>query len=115
MSNTESSLSEQQEIRLEKLQSLRELGVDPYPFKYDVTHHSKDILDNESEFISDDGEKKNATRVSVAGRVMTQRIMGKASFFTIQDSQFLFRYRLLQTVQQVPLWNDASWQADSSR
>ncbi|NBC02442.1 MAG: lysine--tRNA ligase [Bacteroidetes bacterium] len=87
MSNTESSLSEQQEIRLEKLQKLRELGVNPYPFEYDVTHHSADILENEDKFISEDDTEDNSPRVSVAGRVMTQRIMGKASFFTIQDSQ----------------------------
>ncbi|MDR9410766.1 MAG: amino acid--tRNA ligase-related protein, partial [Balneolaceae bacterium] len=87
MSNTESSLSEQQEIRLEKLQKLRELGVNPYPFEYDVTHHSADILENEDKFISEDDTEDNSHRVSVAGRVMTQRIMGKASFFTIQDSQ----------------------------
>jgi len=87
MSNTESSLSEQQEIRLEKLQKLRELGVNPYPFEYEVTHHSADILENEDKFISEDDTEDNSPRVSVAGRVMTQRIMGKASFFTIQDSQ----------------------------
>ncbi|MCG2589106.1 lysine--tRNA ligase [Rhodohalobacter sulfatireducens] len=87
MSNTESSLSEQQEIRLEKLQKLRELGVNPYPFEYDVTHHSADILENEDKFISEDDTEDNSHSVSVAGRVMTQRIMGKASFFTIQDSQ----------------------------
>lgn len=87
MSNTESSLSEQQEIRLEKLKDLRELGVEPYPFEYDVTHHSKEILDNESEYLTDYEPADDAVRVSVAGRVMTQRIMGKASFFNLQDSQ----------------------------
>ncbi|WP_069131041.1 lysine--tRNA ligase [Rhodohalobacter halophilus] len=88
MSNAELSLSEQQEIRLEKLESLRELGVNPFPYEYDVTHYSKDILEHEDEYLTDTPDNpENAKRVSVAGRVMTRRIMGKASFFTLQDSK----------------------------
>lgn len=85
MSNAEPSLSEQQQIRLEKLEELRKLNTDPYPHSYDVTHYSADILSDEENYISDDQE--NAPRVSVAGRVMTRRIMGKASFFTLQDAE----------------------------
>ena len=84
MSKPEPSLSEQQQIRLEKLEQLRELNINPYPHKYDVTHTAKEILTNETDYISE--EPDSAPRVSVAGRVMTRRIMGKASFFTLQDS-----------------------------
>lgn len=84
MSNPETSLNEQQQIRIEKLEQLRELGVNPYPYDFEVTHTSKEILANEADFIKD--EPDTAPRVSVAGRVMTRRIMGKASFFTLQDS-----------------------------
>ncbi len=88
MSNAEPSLSEQQQIRLEKLDKLRELDVNPFPYKYDVTHYSQDILDDEDSFITNTpNEPENAVRVSVAGRVMTRRIMGKASFFTLQDAK----------------------------
>jgi len=88
MSNAEPSLSEQQEIRREKLNQLRELGVTPYPYDYDVTHSSAEILSDEDSFITDTPDQPgDAVRVSVAGRVMTRRIMGKASFFTLQDSQ----------------------------
>lgn len=92
MSNTESSLSEQHEIRLEKLDELREMGINPFPFEYEVTHHSTDILNNIAEFITEtpdesEEETDELPRVSVAGRVMTQRVMGKASFFTLQDSK----------------------------
>jgi len=85
MSNAEPSLSEQQQIRLEKLEELRKLNVNPYPYSYDVTHYSSQILENENEYIKENNE--DAPRVSVAGRVMTRRIMGKASFFTLQDSK----------------------------
>lgn len=85
MSNAEPSLSEQQQIRLEKLEELRKLNVNPYPYSYDVTHYTSQILENENDYIKENTE--DAPRVSVAGRVMTRRIMGKASFFTLQDSK----------------------------
>jgi len=83
--NTETTLSEQQEIRRKKVEKLRESGINPYPYKFDVTHLSSDILKNEELLTSAENQDK-AERVSVAGRVMTRRIMGKASFFNLQDS-----------------------------
>ncbi len=75
-------LSEQEIIRRKSLQELINLGIDPYPAaKYEVTAHSKDILENF------DPEKKNFQNVSVAGRIMSRRIMGKASFVEIQDAE----------------------------
>lgn len=85
MSQTEPSVSEQQAIRLEKLDQLRDLNINPYPYEFEVTHHSKQILDEESAFITESPE--DAARVSVAGRVMARRVMGKASFFTLQDAE----------------------------
>ncbi len=71
-------ISEQNRIRREKLAGLQNEGKDPFVHvKYDVTHHSKKIHD---EFESLEGQT-----VSLAGRIMTRRIMGKASFFDIQD------------------------------
>lgn len=86
MSNTDQSQSEQQQVRLGKLTQLRELGINPYPYNFDVSHSASDILKNESLLKSDETPESDATKVSVAGRVMTRRIMGKASFFTVQDS-----------------------------
>tara|TARA_R100001143_G_scaffold63515_2_gene71216 strand:- start:6125 stop:7657 length:1533 start_codon:yes stop_codon:yes gene_type:complete len=86
MSNTDQSQSEQQQVRHEKLAQLRELGVNPYPYKFDVSHLAADILKNESLLKDDETPPSDAQKVSVAGRVMTRRIMGKASFFTVQDS-----------------------------
>lgn len=87
MSNQEPTLNEQQAIRREKLDSLRKLGVNPYPYSYEVTHSSQDILNNENTLITDSDDTVNAKRVAVAGRIMTRRIMGKASFFNLQDSR----------------------------
>src|SRR6056297_46648 len=86
MSDQESSLSEQEEIRREKLEQLEEMGVNPYPYSFDVSHTSKQILDNEN-LIRDDESNPDTESVSVAGRIMTRRIMGKASFFNLQDSE----------------------------
>jgi lysyl-tRNA synthetase class 2 len=75
-------LSEQEIIRRKSLQELINLGINPYPAeKYEVTAHSKEILENY------DPEKNNFRDVSVAGRIMSRRIMGKASFVEIQDAE----------------------------
>lgn len=66
------------EQRKEKIAKLKEMGVNPYPYSYNVTHKSKDVLDNYDEF--------EGKTVSVAGRLMNIRRMGKASFAHIQDS-----------------------------
>ncbi len=67
-------------VRRDKLATLQENGKDPFQItKYDVTHHSQEIKDN-----YDALEGKN---VSIAGRMMSQRIMGKASFCNVQDLQ----------------------------
>jgi lysyl-tRNA synthetase class 2 len=85
MSQAEPTLSEQQELRREKLEKMKELGVDPYPYDFEVTHHSKQILEH-PEWVKEDDEDEKV-QVSVAGRIMTRRIMGKASFFNLQDSE----------------------------
>lgn len=106
MSNQEPSLSEQQEIRKEKLDKLREAGVNPYPYKFDVSHRSLEILENEDEYIDPDGNTEQAKRVSVAGRVMNRRIMGKASFFNLQDSQGQIQIYIRRDDVGVEAYND---------
>ena len=65
-------------LRREKLGAMVEAGRDPFKItKFDVTHHSSDVKDN---FDALDGKK-----VTVAGRLMSKRVMGKASFCHIQD------------------------------
>lgn len=99
------NLSEQEIVRRNKLDKYRELGLDPFGQKYDVKNHSQEIKDlankevqafkeankdlNEDEMkekLHEAIESKNIN-VSVAGRIMFIRKMGKASFFSIQDKE----------------------------
>jgi len=75
-------LSEQEIIRRENLQKIKDLGINPYPSEeYHTSHQSIDIKNNYSE------EHKNVYGdVSLSGRLMMKRIMGKASFAELQDA-----------------------------
>ena len=73
-------LSEQEQLRRQSLAALRELGIDPYPAaRYEVTATALGIAENY------DPAKGNFQEVRIAGRIMTRRIMGSASFFELQD------------------------------
>ena len=72
------NLNELLQIRRDKLAELQAAGRDPFVItKYDVTHHSSDIRDNYDEL--------EGKEVAIAGRMMSKRVMGKASFCNIQD------------------------------
>jgi len=74
-------LSEQEIIRRQSLNELRQFGIEPYPAPlYEVNAYSADIKDQ----FDDSGEKR---QVSIAGRIMSRRIMGKASFIELMDSK----------------------------
>lgn len=87
MSENENNIPEQEldlnqlmMVRREKLEKLREEGNDPYKItKFNRTHTSKQVMDNYDELEGKD--------VTIAGRLMAKRIMGKASFCHIQDSE----------------------------
>ena len=73
-------LSEQEIVRRQSLQAMRDLGMDPYPAaEYEVTGYSADIKEHFDEW--------DQKPVRIAGRLMSKRIMGKASFIEIQDSK----------------------------
>ena len=74
----EQDLNQLLKVRREKLAALQEAGKDPFRItKYDVTHHSTDIKEN--------FETLQGTTVRIAGRLMSKRVMGKASFCNVQD------------------------------
>ncbi len=80
----EADLGEQEQIRREKLAALQAAGKNPYDItRFDVTHQSGDILENF------DAWEKNGTQqtVSIAGRMVSRRIMGKASFAHLLDAR----------------------------
>ena len=76
----EQDLNQLLKVRREKLTELQENGKDPFQItKYDVTHHSMEVKDA--------FEELEGKSVSLAGRMMSKRVMGKASFCSIQDVQ----------------------------
>ena len=79
--------SEQEVIRREARAQLDAAGFPPYGYSWDVTHHAAAILNDFDETLHQpvEGVAKVPFRVSVAGRVMSMRIMGKAAFFNLQD------------------------------
>ena len=87
---TTEELNEMLQIRRNKLEDLKKAGKNPFEItKFDVTHYSQGVIDSyvEPEGGEEHGEVDESTLpvVSVAGRIMLKRIMGKASFFHIQD------------------------------
>jgi len=74
-------LSEQEIVRRNSLNELKKLGINPYPAaKYEITANSAEILKNF------DATKENYKDISIAGRITSRRIMGKASFVELQDA-----------------------------
>ncbi|MBO4621292.1 MAG: lysine--tRNA ligase, partial [Paludibacteraceae bacterium] len=93
-------LSEQEQIRRQSLQALRDMGIEPYPAQeYVVTGFSTDVkalfvdpeLDEEGNALPpktrEEGKWYTGDEISIAGRLMSKRIMGKASFAELQDSK----------------------------
>ncbi len=89
-------LSEQEIVRRQSLQTMREMGIDPYPAaEYPVNAWSVDIKDEYSQKeallpVATEGEEPIQVKpweVRIAGRLMSRRIMGKASFIELQDSK----------------------------
>jgi lysyl-tRNA synthetase class 2 len=68
--------------RLEKVEQLRQQGMNPYAYSWDVTHHAGDLQEKFADLAN--GEEVDF-EVAIAGRVMTRRVMGKLAFFTLQD------------------------------
>ncbi len=73
-------LSEQEQIRRQSLEEIRQLGIDPYPAAmFPVSHHAADVLDKFEK------EEASLKGITLAGRIMSRRIMGSASFAELQD------------------------------
>ena len=89
--NNQQDLNQLLQVRYDKLHELQENGKDPFVItKYDVTNHSTDIVEN---FDTMEGKP-----VSIAGRMMFKRVMGKASFCNIQDLKGRIQYTLQETI-----------------
>lgn len=82
--NMAEKLTEQEKIRRQKMEELREKGIDPFGHAYARTHRSGDIRSEYGECTKEELDEQNVT-VRVAGRIMTKRRQGKAGFMHIQD------------------------------
>lgn len=94
-------LSEQELVRREKLTKLRELGIDPYPAEaFTTSHYAKDIAEKFEENVT----------VRLAGRLMSRRVQGKASFAELQDAtgrvQLYFNRDILCATEDKSIYND---------
>jgi len=101
-------LTEQEQIRRQSLEKMRALGIDPYPApKYDVNIHTDEIKEKYSALQNE--EYGNET-VTIAGRIMSRRIMGSASFAELQDSkgrvQLYLNRDILCPTEDKALYND---------
>lgn len=85
----EEKLTDQEIVRREKVNKLREMGIDPFGSKYIRTGNSALLL-NYKKYTKEELEEKHF-EISLAGRIMTMRKMGKASFFHVQDREGEFQ------------------------
>mmetsp|Transcript_63224 Transcript_63224/g.150794 ORF Transcript_63224/g.150794 Transcript_63224/m.150794 type:complete len:610 (-) Transcript_63224:85-1914(-) len=79
----EMSIDQHRQMRLEKLEAMREAGIEPFAYAYPVTHNAS-TLQTQYESLPDGG-KDPAAEVAVAGRIMAKRTMGKLAFLKLQD------------------------------
>ncbi len=100
---TNLKLSEQEQIRRDKLAKYQELGIDPFGQKFDRTHTTKDIREEFKGNEHDALEEMHAS-VTIAGRVMAIRDMGKVAFLTIQD-----KFGNIQSYLRKDALGDENW------
>lgn len=97
--NTNEKINERDQRR-QKLNALREKGINPYPNSYDVKNNASEIKENVEKYI------ENKTEVSLAGRIMLFRIMGKSTFFTVKDSSDTIQLYVARDMVGEEYYND---------
>ena len=75
----EGGLKQIMNVRLEKMDALRERGVDPFGHRFDITHHINEIIDQKDALV------ESGKEVKIAGRIMAKRGQGKAGFANVAD------------------------------
>ena len=80
----EQNLSEQERVRRQKMEDLRDKGIDPFGHAYKRTHRSQQIREEFESYTKEELAEKDV-HASIAGRIMTKRRMGKLGFMHIQD------------------------------
>ncbi|VEP14715.1 Lysine--tRNA ligase [Hyella patelloides LEGE 07179] len=77
-----SNLDEIRATRIQKIAQIKDLGLNPYCYKWEITHHARELQDKYADLAA--GEEI-ADEVSIAGRIMARRVFGKLAFFELQD------------------------------
>jgi len=104
------SESEIKLIRLAKVESMREAGIEPFEYTFDVTTSSAQLITDYNDKL-DPGEEDEGSDVGVAGRIMTRRVFGKLAFFTLQDESGIIQLqfdkkRLGDAFKGIKNWTD---------
>lgn len=95
----ELKLTEQEIIRREKAEELKEQGIDPFGHRFDRTHNTKTFKEQFSKFTKEElHDLEDKPVVKIAGRVMSRRVKGKAGFVHIQDQYGLIQLYIRQDV-----------------
>ncbi len=89
--------------RLEKVEQLKQLGMNPYAYRWESTHHTADL---QAKFADLGNGEEVDLEVAVAGRIMARRVFGKLAFFTLQDETgtiqlYLEKKRISETMADV--------------
>ena len=102
----ERKLTEQEIIRREKAEQLREINIDPFGHRFDRTHNTKSFREEYKNFTKEQlHETQNKPIVKIAGRVMSRRVKGKAGFVHIQD-----QYGLVQLYVRLDVIGEESYE-----
>jgi lysyl-tRNA synthetase, class II len=97
-------LSEQEIIRRQSKEELEKLGINPYPAElFDVNASAKEILENYER------QKSDYRQISIAGRIMSRRIMGNASFAELQDETGRIQIAPVKTKRCIILSSERIW------
>ena len=81
-SQNKSNLDEIRATRIEKVEQIKQLGLNPYAYKWEITDHAKELQEKYVDLAS--GEEV-ADEVAIAGRIVARRVFGKLAFFELQD------------------------------
>ncbi|MFP3386140.1 hypothetical protein R0J92_22120, partial [Tritonibacter sp. SIMBA_163] len=77
-----SSLKDIRATRIQKVETLKEEGLNPFAYKWEVTHHAGAL---QQQYVDLENGEEVETEVSIAGRIIARRVFGKLAFFTLQD------------------------------
>ncbi|MEX0270766.1 lysine--tRNA ligase [Leptolyngbyaceae cyanobacterium UHCC 1019] len=81
-SDPQSTLEEIRATRLEKVEQLQQVGLTPYAYRWESTHHAAEL---QTKYVDLPNGEEAAVEVAIAGRIMAKRVFGKLAFFTLQD------------------------------